>query len=278
MFNMAGEVIGINTAIYSPTGGNVGIGFAIPSSYADNIIGQLRAAGRVKRGWLGVRIQQVTEEIAESLGLQGSKGAIVASVEGDTPASRAGVRANDVIVAFDGKPVNTSSELPLIVSETPIGRTVDLDIVRNGKPVRLRVTVAELPGGDPARLATREEPKQEREAPNESTAARQNLGITLTPLTDELRRRMGLERNDTGVVISSLNPASDAAAKGLRPGDIITEINGVAVRNPDQAAAEVDKVRAAKRNSVLLRVRRDRDFFVLGVRLMPLEEKPGQAR
>jgi serine protease Do len=265
LFNTDGEVIGINTAIYSPTGGNVGIGFSIPSSYAQRIIRQLQETGRVRRAWLGVNIQPVTQDIAQSLGLAANKGAIVASIQPNTPASRAGVRPGDVITAFDGKTIDKSTELPLIVSETPIGRTVDMNVLRGGKPTVLRVTVTERPGADQEAKAADNGPKPE--AP--STAARQSLGITLTPLSDEVRKRLKLEKSDTGVVIASVNQASDAAAKGLRAGDIITEINSIAVTNPDQAARLVDEARKAGRATVLLRIRRGEDFFMVGVKMQP---------
>jgi serine protease Do len=270
MFNMAGEVIGINTAIYSPTGGNVGIGFAIPSAQARNIIDQLRTAGKVRRGWLGVRIQSVTDDIAESLGLGDAGGAIVSSVEPGAPAFRAGVKSGDVIRKFDGKALGQNRSLPTVVSETPIGRTVDMEVLRGGKPVTLRVTVGEMPDFNAVASNDRDEPKpnQPKQDDGASKQARQSLGLSLQPLDADVRRQLEVPTDVNGVVISSVNPASDAAAKGVQRGDIITDINQIGVKSPAEAAKVLDDVRKANRTTVLLRLRRGADFIHIPVRLM----------
>ncbi len=270
MFNTSGEVIGINSAIYSPSGGNVGIGFAIPSTYASSVIGQLRNGGKVHRAWLGVGIQPLSDDVAEAQGLQNTRGAIVNKVEPGTPASKAGVKAGDIITTFDGSPIPTYSTLPLLVSQTPIGKTVDLQILRGGKPMNLRITVAELPGGDIEKIGVApdaEEPKDKKE----NKSARQSLGLTLTPLTPELRQRLKLDAGTPAVVISEINPSSDAAQKGLQPGDAIIEINGLAVGSVDAAARQVDLARNAKKSSVLMRMYRQGVYFFVGVKLQPLK-------
>lgn len=270
MFNTNGEVIGINSAIYSPSGGNVGIGFAIPSSYASSVITQLRSGGKVRRAWLGVGIQALSDDVAEAQGLKNTRGAIVNKVEAGTPAFKAGIKAGDIITKFDGNDIATFNTLPLIVSQTPIGKTVTIDVLRGGKPQTLNITVAELPGGDPDKIGVApetDEPKDKKE----DKSARQSLGLTLTPVTAELRQRLKLDAAIPAVVISGVNPSSDAAQKGIQPGDAIIEINSIAVGTVDAAASQVDQARKAKKSSLLLRLYRQGQYFFVGVKLLPLK-------
>lgn len=271
MFNVEGEVIGINSAIYSPSGGNVGVGFAIPSTYASTVIRQLREGGRVRRAWLGVRIQELLPEIAEAERLTSRKGALVADLEPGTPAAKAGVKPGDIIVAFNGQPVESSRALPLIVTQTPIGTTVDLDVLRQGKPLKLRVTLAELPGGDPDRIGQGNTPEQPKEKKEERSTMRQGLGLTLTPLTPEIRQRLKLDAGIPGVAISDINPASDAIQKGVAPGDVLVEMNGKPTGSVAAAAAALDEARKAGRSSVVMRLYRSGQYFFVGVKLLPLK-------
>lgn len=272
MFDNNGKVIGIATAILSPTGGNIGIGFAIPADQAKPIVDQLRTLGRVKRGWLGVRIQPVTEDIAAGLGFKEPKGAIVAGIEDNTPAGRAGVRQGDVILKFNGKEVTRQQSLQSIVSDTTIGSTVNMEILREGKPATLRVTVAERPDGDGAPPAP-ETQQDDATSSEEGKVTSQHLGLGLQPLTPEVRQRLGLGTDVTGVVISNVNPASDAAAKGLRPGDVLLGINQKRVSTPAEAAALVDEARNAGRDAVVLLVQRGPDVIHMGIKMMAVKEK-----
>ncbi|HLU92276.1 MAG TPA: DegQ family serine endoprotease [Pedomonas sp.] len=271
MFDNNGKVIGIATAILSPTGGNIGIGFAIPADQAKPIVEQLRTLGKVRRGWLGVRIQPVTEDIAAGLGFKEPKGAIVAGVEDNTPAAQAGVLQGDVILKFNGKEVTRQQSLQSIVSDTTIGSTVNMEILREGKPATLRVTVAERPDGDGLTLTPEAQPDEA--GADEGRVTSQHLGLGLQPLTPEVRQRLGLGADVTGVVISNVNPASDAAAKGLRPGDVLLGINQKRVSTPTEAAALVDEARAAGRDAVVLLVQRGPDVIHIGVKMVAVKEK-----
>lgn len=271
-FNANGEVVGINTSIYSPTGGNVGIGFAIPSTYATRIINQIRTSGKVSRAWLGINIQTLDDDLATANGLTGREGVVVANVNKDTPGAKAGLRPGDIILLLNGKAVKNSSELAYAVSESPIGSIATLDIVRDGKPLKISAKLEELPGGDPDRVG---QPAEEPKKPARNDAgkmARQSLGISLTPLTKELRQRLGMTEKDGGVVITGVNPNSDAARKAIAAGDVLLEIDRQPVNSPEAAAAAVDAARKAGRSTVLLRVRKDGNFFFAGVKLQPLEQ------
>jgi serine protease Do len=271
MFNSNGEVIGINTAIYSPSGGSVGIGFAIPSSYANKIVDQLRANGRVKRGYLGVNIQSLDDDTATGLGLKNSDGAAIVNVNPNTPASRAGLKVGDIITAFNGKKVSNSRELSLAVSETPIGSAGTIDLVRDGKPTQIKVTVGDLPGGDPLRLAQEKDRKPETPKSKSSSGVRQSLGFSVDTLTSDLRMQLKLDKSVAGVVITDLNPNTDAALKGLQPGDVIVAINRTPVASSDQAAAAVEAARKAGQEIVALQVRRGENMFFRGIKLQAMK-------
>jgi serine protease Do len=250
LFSMDGEVIGVNTAIMSPTGGSIGIGFAVPSDTALVVVDQLKQFGETRRGWLGVKIQSVTEDIAETLGVKESTGALVASVTAGSPAATAGIEAGDVILKFDGKDVSTMRGLPRIVAQTPIGRTVEVEILRKGQRKGLRVAVGRLSEDDdkdkePALAGG----KAEEKAPDKAL-----IGLKLAPLTDELRSRYNIDRKVKGVMVTEVDPQSPAAQKGIKAGDVIVEAAQDTVSVPEDVARSIDKVRKAGRKAVLLRV------------------------
>jgi len=261
LFNLNGEVIGINTAIFSPTGGSIGIGFAIPSRIARNVIDQLREYGRTRRGWLGVRIQTVTEEIAESLGLSSSKGALVAGVSDDGPAQAGGIQQGDVILKFDNKPVDEMRELPRIVAETQIGRTVNVVLWRKNKEVEAKVTIGEL------ELAEEQLAAKDPQLPQSATGKAETLGMTLHALTPDLRRKFELREEAAGVVVTEVNTDSAAAEKGIRAGDLIVEVAQEVVELPQDVIEKVNRVKQSKRKSVLLLLERGGDLRFVAVRL-----------
>lgn len=245
LFNMNGEVVGINSAIISPNGGSIGIGFAIPISLAEPVIVQLREFGETRRGWLGVRIQKVTEEIADSLDLEIQEGALVAGVAPDGPAAEAGLATGDVIVRFDGKRVPEMRDLPRIVADTGIGKTVDVVVIRDGKHKTFPVTIGRLEEGEVQAMV----PDNEL-APLPATT--DILGLELAALTDELRKRYGLAPDTQGVLILKVDPASYAAEKRLRRGDVILEVSQHEVFKPEDVVARVDEARDEGRKAVLL--------------------------
>ena len=257
LFNMDGEVIGINTAIFSPSGGSVGIGFAVPASLAQPVIAQLKEHGRTRRGWLGVRIQSVNEDIAESLGLDKPRGALVADVTPDSPAAAAGIKTGDVILEFNGQDIPEMRDLPRIVAATKIDEFVDVIVLRKGEEMIVRVKIAELDENQPV-LASLTTEGAEAEAPEVET-----LGMTLVAITDELRERYDLGDENEGVLVTMIDPNSSAAAEGIRPGDIILEIGLEPVTSPSQAAATLEKVCADECKKVLILFKRgDAPSFV----------------
>jgi serine protease Do len=263
LFDMEGNVVGVATAIFSPSGGSVGVGFAIPSNLVQEVISQLREYGQTRRGWIGVRIQEVTGEIAESLGLSSQQGALVAEVTPNSPAAKAGIENGDLITGFDGKPVTDSRVLPRIVAETPIGRTVSVDVLRKGQKQNLHIIVAML-----------EDDAQPAGAPNSapSTAPKvlskfSRLGFALAPLSREQRARYKVGSDIQGVVITDVDPDSPADEKGIRPGDIIVEVQNEAVQSPEDVGRLVDADAKAGRKAVLLLISRDGQLGYVALRL-----------
>ncbi|WP_119420129.1 DegQ family serine endoprotease [Desertibaculum subflavum] len=257
LFNTEGQVIGVNTAIYSQTGGSVGIGFAVPSVIAQRVALQLKEFGKTKRGWLGVRIQVVTDEIAESIGLDKARGAMVAGVTDGGPAARAKIDAGDVILSFDGKPVPDMRHLPRVVADTPIGKTVPVEVWRKGKKETLQVQVGELKEEEVAAAAAGSSPKGGGGAgPTTDVEA---LGLTLSRITPELRQRFELKPDAKGVVITDVKADGVAASKDLRAGDLILEVAQAEVTTPEQVRDKVKEAQAQKRKSVLLLVQRGAD-------------------
>ncbi|MDH3580658.1 MAG: Do family serine endopeptidase [Hyphomicrobiales bacterium] len=245
LFNMDGEVIGVNTAIISPTGGSIGIGFAVPSNTAVHVIDQLKKFGETRRGWLGVRIQTVTDSIAESLGMDEPTGALVASVTPGSPAEKAGIEAGDVILSFNDLDVEAMRGLPRIVARTPIGETVDVEILRGEKKKTLRVTIGRLPEQAVA-AKTEDKPESEPEAKTTSL-----LGLSIARMSDELRSRYKIGKDVKGVVVTEVEPESAAAEKNIKAGDVIVEVTRSEVTKPAQVRAGVDEVKKSGRKSVL---------------------------
>ena len=247
MFNIDGEVIGINTAIFSPSGGSVGIGFAIPSSVAEPVIRQLIKHGEVKRGWLGVHIQEVNEEIAETLGMTDVSGALVANVISDGPAAASGIKPGDVILTFNDRVVTEMRRLPKIVADTEVGREVDVVVWRDGAKVDLKVIVGEL---DEEVIAAA---SGNQSAPDTEVAI-DDLGMTVMALTDSVRERFELDEGAKGVIVTGIDENGVAAEKGIRPGDLIVEVSQEEVSDPGEIAARIDAARKAGRKSVLFLV------------------------
>jgi len=262
MFNMAGEVIGINTAIYSPSGGSIGIGFAIPANLARPVVEQLREYGRARRGWLGVNIQSVTDEIAESLGLDKPKGALIASVRDGGPAQVAGIQPGDVVLTFDGKEVTDMRRLPRIVAETTIDKSVKVTVWRKRKEMVLDVKVGELKEDDQQAALT---PKQQ--APSNPAGVVKALGLSLADLTPELRERFSLAEDSAGVVVTDVAQDSPASEKGMRAGDVIVEVAQEEVKSPAQIVAKIDDAKKAGRKSVLLLVDRQGDLRFVALKV-----------
>lgn len=252
LFNMDGEVIGINTAIISPTGGSIGIGFSVPSDTVGTVVEQLKQWGEVRRGWLGVKLQTVTDEIAETLGLSESTGALVAGVSPSSPAAASGIEGGDVILKFDGKDVSRMRGLPKIVAQTPIGKTVDVEVLRTGQKKVLKVTVGRLIEDD-----EKSEPAVapgKSDGPKAQPAVTSLLGLTLSPLTEELRKKFGIDQKLKGVIVVEIDPQSPAAQKNIKVGDVIVEAGQQPVSSPDDVTASVERVKKAGRKAVLLRV------------------------
>ena len=248
LFNMAGEVIGINTAILSPSGGSVGIGFATPSATAAPVIEQLRQFGETRRGWLGVKIQNVDDAIADSLGIGAARGALVAGVDEKGPSKPAGIQTGDVIVKFDGKEVKESRDLPKLVAAAPVGKDVDVVIMRKGKEMVLKVKLGRLEDGE--KQASLDAGK---DAAPESPV-KKALGMEFLGLNEEVRNRFQIKDGVKGVVVSKVNPGSAAAEKGIQPGMVIDEIGQKEVEQPADVANTVNELRKAGKKSALLRV------------------------
>jgi len=246
LFNEKGEVVGINTAIISPSGGSIGIGFSIPSEIAKGVVDQLRQFGETHRGWLGVNIQDVTDDLAESLGLDHARGALVAGVTDGGPAAAAKLQAGDVIVGFDGHPIKEMRELPRIVANTPVGKTVDVDVMRKGSAIKLQVTLGRLEEGEKLANATGK-PEAAKPKPVEKV-----LGLTLGALDEQSRQDFKIGPDVKGVLITAVEPNSVSADKGVQPGDTVVEVAQGEVKTPDDVAAAVAKQKDLGRKSALL--------------------------
>ncbi len=261
LFNMDGEVIGINTAIYSRSGGSIGLGFSIPSNQAKLVVDQLRNFGHARRGWIGVNIQQVTPDIAESVGLKDPSGAMVASVAEDGPAAKAKLKGGDVVISFNDTPVKEMRNLPRIVAETEIGKKVPITVWRDGHEVKLDIVVGELP--DDASVVKASAGADKKPAAKSTELA--GLGLTLSPVSDETRSKYQLSDDQKGVVITDVGPKSSAAEKGLKPGDVILEVQQQEVQSPADVVSQVDRFSKSGRKSVLMLVQTSD-----GMRYVPL--------
>ncbi len=260
LFDLDGNVIGINTAIFSPTGGNVGLGFSIPAELAKPVIEQLRATGTVKRGYLGVAIQPLSTDIAAGLALPKDKGEIVASVEPNGPAAKAGIKQGDVIVRINGSDVTYDNTLSYVVANTPIGSSVPIELVRDGQRRTISATIAQRPSEAIVQARAGITPDAADDSADAKSpaaeATKASLGITLQPLTAQLRQQLKVPDTVKGVVIAGITPSSDAATNGLQRGDIILQINQKPTTTPTEAAAAVDAARKAGRDTVLMLVQR----------------------
>jgi serine protease Do len=266
MFNMDGQVIGINTAIYSPSGGSIGIGFAIPSALAAEVVNELKDERdhTVHRGWLGVRIQTVTDLIAENLGLDKPRGALVASVTPKGPAATAGVEPGDVVLSFNHKPVDDMRQLPRLVAETPVGKTVALTLWRKRQGETVEVRIGQLDEG-PVQQANAQE--NSPTAPPANKGFVKTLGLTLSGITPDLKDKFSLGQNAKGVVVVEVANDSAAAEKGFRPGDVIMEAEQTEVKSPDDVAKEITQAKQTGRKSILLLVDRKGDLRFVALRL-----------
>ena len=273
LFNMSGEVIGINTAIYSPSGGSIGIGFSIPANMAKNIVAQIRDFGRPRRGWLGVKIQQVTPDIAESLGMKEASGALVAGVNDGGPADKAKLHNGDIILKFNGQDVKDMHALPRIVADAEVGKQVPLVLWRDGKEVSLQATLAEKP--DDATLASADAGAPAKPDTTKPTPVA-GLGIRIAPVSQELKDKFSLGSDQKGVVITDVAPGSSAAERGLKAGDVIVEVQQGEVTNPADVQTRVDSVRKADRKSVLMLIQRQDGLQWVPLSLAPEKDKqPG---
>lgn len=251
LFNMDGQVIGVNTAILSPNGGSIGIGFSMASNVVSKVVDQLKQFGETRRGWLGVRIQDVTPDVAEAMGLAESKGALVTDVP-DGPAKEAGVTAGDVITMFAGQPVGDAGDLTRRVADAPIGEAVPVIVQREGKTETLQVTLGRREEAEAAPTPAASPAPTE---PNEM----QSLGLTLTPLNEELRGGLGLDAGAEGLVVTAVDQASEAFTKGLREGDLITEAGQQKIVRLQDLEDRIAEAKGAGRKSLLLLVRRGGD-------------------
>ncbi|MGE5217185.1 MAG: DegQ family serine endoprotease [Chloroflexota bacterium] len=246
LINLRGEVVGINTAIFSQSGGNIGIGFAIPANSVKELLPQLRDKGRVVRGYLGTTVQKITPEIADSLGLKQHNGALVANVVKGSPAERAGIKTGDIIIEFNRKEIKDSSDLPVIVARVTPGTTVQLKVLRDGKEVALPITVGEM-----------------KESEVVASGEEGDLGLAVQPVTPEIAQSLGLNRVE-GIVVTAVNPGSAADEAGLRSGDVITQINRRPVKNMADYNREIS--RNEKGKAVLFLVQRGQSSMFLALK------------
>lgn len=252
-FNASGQVIGVNAAIFSPNGGNVGIGFAIPSELAKVVIEDLKSDGVVERGWLGVNIQMLTDDIAESLGLDSAEGVLVSNVRPDGPAAKAGMQVGDVITDVNGEKIETLRELPRVIAEIEPGSDAEVSVWRNGTSVVVGVEIGLLP--EPRKVAAVSEAEKAKE---------DRVGLSLKSLDPKTAKDLGLSENTSGVVIVGVKPGSPAAETGLRPGDVLTKANGAPVGTPEDLKTQIANAREAGKKSVLALVKRgDNQRFVV---------------
>ena len=259
LFNMEGNVIGVNTAIISPNGGSIGLGFSMSSNVVSRVVDQLQDFGETRRGWLGVRIQDVDPDMAEALGLEKVAGAMVSSVP-EGPAMEAGMLAGDVILSFDGKEVEDTRELVRMVADTDVGKAVRVVVFREGKTVTLKVVLGRRENAEQAEIlpASTQPDVQKPE---------EGLGMTFSGLTDEIRQQLQLKDTATGVAVLNVEEGTDAFDKGIRAGDVIAEVGQQKVESPADVTAAFDAAREAGRKSVLLLVRREGEPRFVGLSL-----------
>ena len=252
LFDLDGRVVGVNTAIISPTGGSIGIGFAVPANLAKRYVEQLIEHGETFRGWLGVRIEPITQDLAEVYGFDQPRGAVVTGITDDSPADKGGLEIGDVIMRFNGQEVDTPRDLSRVVADTEVGSTVRVQILREEKERTLRVRIERLETSPVAANAS----GSESGAPVRPSSASEALGLTLEPLTPQARNRYRIDDDVRGVLVTDVDPESDAA-RNIRPGDVITEIAYSGVDSPNDAVKQIEKVLNESDKPVLLRIYRD---------------------
>jgi serine protease Do len=252
LFNLSGEVIGVNAAIVSPSGGSIGIGFAVPSNSAVAVIDQLRQYGETRRGWLGVRIQQVTDDIAESLNIKPARGALVAGVDDRGPAKPAGIEPGDVVVRFDGRDIKNMHDLPRIVADTPVGKEVEVVVIRRGNEETHKVKIDRLE--DAEKLAAADAKKGA--APEEKSVVQKTLGLELSILSEDVRKKFKIRDNVNGVIVTKVDPrvATAPPDKRLLPGDVIVEVQYQSVGNPADLQIRLDQLKAQGKKVAMLLV------------------------
>jgi serine protease Do len=249
LFNLDGEVIGVNTLIISPTGGSIGIGFAVPSKTVAGVVDQLRKFGELRRGWLGVSIQPVSDEIAESLNVKPARGALIARVDEKGPAKPAGLEHGDVVIKFDGKEIKEPKDLSRVVADTAVGKEVEVVVIRNGREETRKVTLGRLDDGEKPVIASTKGPE-----PAEKPVTQKALGLDLATLSKDLRSRYKVKDNVKGVIITNVETPSDAAEKRLTPGEVILEVEQEAVSNAADVKKRVDQLKKDGKKSILLLV------------------------
>jgi serine protease Do len=249
LFNMDGDVVGVNTAIISPSGGSIGIGFAVPSKTAMPVIEQLRSFGETRRGWLGVKIQQVTDEIAESLNIKPPRGALVAGVDDKGPAKPAGIEPGDVVVRFDGKDIKDPKDLSRVVADTAVDKEVDVVVIRKGAEETRKVKIGRLEDNDKAKEAA---VKSKDEVPAEKLVTQKVLGLDLATLSKDLRTKYKIKDSVKGVIITGVDNNSDAAEKRLSAGDVIVEVAQESVANAADVKKRIEQVKKDKKSVLLL--------------------------
>jgi len=260
-------VIGINTAIFSPSGGSVGIGFALPSSLAKSVFAQLRKSGHLDRGWLGVKIQQVTDEVAESVGLKKAHGALIIEVDKKGPSAKSGIVPGDIITSFDGKEVKEMRNLPRIVAETPIGKTVPVEIWHNGATKTVTIKTGEMKDSEePENAADDGEGDVSGSADGKTI-----LGMTLVPFSAEMHEKRKFPADLKGTIIGKIVPSSEAAKRGLQAGDLVVQVGEVRVISPKDAVEAIAAVRKSGRKYVLIRILRNAQVAMFVT--VPVEEK-----
>jgi serine protease Do len=263
MFNMKGEVVGVNTAIFSPSGGSVGIGFAVPANLAQNVVGQLIKYGETRRGWLGVRIQEVTPEIADSLGLKSQHGALVSSMMDESPAKKAGIEPGDIIMSFNGHEITGMQKLPRMVADTEVGKEVPVTVWRKGKTLDFTVTLGRLEKAEKTEDAANAKKERTPNAPVQGTLKIKQVGLQVAPIDGVTRKRYSLGADNQGVVVTGVDLRSSAAERGILAGDVIVEVNQQAVSAPEDVEKQVAQAEKDGKGSVLFLVsRKDNRSFV----------------
>ena len=249
LFNMNGEVVGINTAIISPSGGSIGIGFSIPASLAKRVIDQLIEFGETRRGWLGVQIQTVTDDIAESLGLDKASGALVSGLVKDGPAEKSGIKSGDVILTFDGKVVESMRDLPIIVADTPVDTEVEVEVLRKGERTTIGVKLGRLEDGEKQLVVAGNEEEEPEEQPTT-----QLLGLKLSELNEQIRTDAKISEDIKGLLIVEVDGGSAAEDKGIMPGELVVQIGQEPVTTLKEAEEQVAQLKEKSRKNALLMI------------------------